>query len=98
MPKTANDSTGSIVDPSVLAILRCPQDHSELTQADPRFIERANQAIRAGRVTTVAGQPVQNPLDGGLLRAAGDLLYPIIEGIPVLLHDEAIEVRKLGEP
>ena len=31
-------------------------------------------------------------IDGGLMRARGDLLYPIIDGIPMLLRDEAIEI------
>jgi uncharacterized protein YbaR (Trm112 family) len=33
---------------------------------------------------------LETPLDGGLVRADGQVLYPIIDRIPVLLVDEGI--------
>jgi uncharacterized protein YbaR (Trm112 family) len=34
-------------------------------------------------------------LDGGLLKASGDVIYPIVDGIPVLVRDEAIPLDQL---
>ena len=54
------------------------------------LIARLNEAIAAGELRNQGGQPVDNPLDGGLIREDSTLLYPIVDGIPVLLVDEAI--------
>ena len=76
-------------------ILRCPEDRSVLSLADPELVTRLNSAIRAGRLRNRRGQTVEAPLDGGLVRAAGDLLYPIVDEIPVLLQDEAIPLDRV---
>jgi uncharacterized protein YbaR (Trm112 family) len=39
---------------------------------------------------------VEKPLDGGLVREGGDVVYPIVDEIPVLLKDEAIEISMGG--
>jgi uncharacterized protein YbaR (Trm112 family) len=80
----------------VLATLCCPEDRSALALADDSLITEINTVIRGGRLRNRAGQVVERPLDGGLLRAGGDLMYPIIDGIPVLVRDEAIPLDQLG--
>jgi uncharacterized protein YbaR (Trm112 family) len=78
----------------LLGVLRCPEDRSALTPADPALLSRLNAAIRAGRLRNRRGRQVEQTLDGGLVRAAGDLLYPIVDEIPVLLLDEAIPLNQ----
>ncbi len=77
------------------AILRCPDDHSTLAAADGGLIARLNAAVRAGQLRNQAGLRVDYAIEGGLVRAAGDLLYPIVDAIPVMLHDEAIPLDQL---
>jgi uncharacterized protein YbaR (Trm112 family) len=79
----------------LLAFLRCPEDHSPVRPADEQLLASLNAAIRAGRVRNQAGHQVTKPVDGGLVRAAGDLLYPAVDQIPVMLHDEAIRLDQL---
>ena len=86
-----------MIDAQLIEILRCPQDHSSLTQADQELVRQINQGIAGNKVTNVGGQLLEKPLDGGLIRAAGDLLYPIIDGIPVMLPDEAIELSCISK-
>ena len=81
--------------PEILAILRCPEDRSPLSVATSDVVEQTNAAIRAGRLRNRAGRPVEQPIDGGLVRERGDMLYPVIDGIPVLLPDEAIELKSV---
>jgi uncharacterized protein YbaR (Trm112 family) len=80
----------------LLTILRCPENRARLSPACDETIRRANSAIRAGRLTNRAGQVLETPLDGGLVREDGTLMYPIIDDIPVLLRDDAILLEQLG--
>jgi uncharacterized protein len=81
-----------MLSPEFLAILRCPEDHSKLSLADSALIERLNSAVAAKELKSRSGQAVEKSLDGGLLRADGRVLYPIIDKIPILLVDEGILV------
>ncbi|MCH8840669.1 MAG: hypothetical protein IH831_08355 [Planctomycetes bacterium] len=86
-----------MIDQQLLNMLRCPHDHTPLAVADAELVERINRAVQAERVVNLGGQAVSRRLDGGLVRQAGDLVYPVIDGIPVLLPDEAINVSQLSE-
>ena len=81
----------------LLAILRCPDDRSKLSEAEAGLVSRLNAAISARHLRNRAGQIVEYSLEGGLVRAAGDLLYPIVDQIPVMLHGEAIPLAQLGD-
>jgi uncharacterized protein YbaR (Trm112 family) len=78
-----------------LAMLRCPEDHSSLSPAEPALAARLNEAVAAGRLKNRAGQKVEKRLDGVLLRADGQVAYPIIDEIPILLVDEGILVNEV---
>jgi uncharacterized protein YbaR (Trm112 family) len=82
--------------PEVLATLCCPEDHSALTLAGESLITEINTAIRRGRLRNRAGQAVEHRIDGGLTRAGDDVMYAIIDGIPVLVRNEAIPLAQLG--
>lgn len=79
----------------LLRILRCPEDGSALRCAEAGVVSELNALVQAGRLRNRAGAVVEQALDGGLIRAAGDLLYPIVDQIPVMLHDEAIPLDQL---
>jgi uncharacterized protein YbaR (Trm112 family) len=78
-------------------ILRCPENQATLLPADVALVAELNARIRAGRLRNKAGRDVHERIDGGLVRADGDLLYPIVEQIPVLLRDEAIPLDQLDK-
>lgn len=85
-----------MIDKGLQNVLVCPNDHSPLAVADSRLTAKLNRAIAAGRVVNCVGQRVSQPLSGGLVRSDKTLLYPIVDGIPVLLADEAIRLDQLG--
>ena len=85
-----------MIDRGLLKSLVCPKDHTPLTMADVRLTAKLNRAIADKRVVNSAGQPVTQPVDGGLVRGDKKLLYPIVDGIPVMLTDQAIPLDQIG--
>ena len=69
--------TDAILSPELLAIMRCPSTGQRLAIASKELIER----IRAERDLTAA-----------LVREDGKVIYPIRNGIPMLLREHAIAI------
>jgi uncharacterized protein YbaR (Trm112 family) len=78
------------VDPELLKIMCCPETHQPIALAEAPLIEKLNQQIAAGQLKNRAGRPVNEKIDGGLVREDKKFLYPIRADIPVMLIDEAI--------
>ncbi len=83
------------MDKRLLTILRCPATHKGLSVAKRDLISRVNTAIASGAVRNRDGVPVTEPLSEGLVTDDGKRLYPLNDGIPVLLEGEAISVDQL---
>jgi uncharacterized protein YbaR (Trm112 family) len=79
----------------LLAILRCPVTHKGLSVLKKDQLEKVNAAIASGEVTTLEGVKVDRPLVAALITDDGKRLYPITDGIPVLLESESIHVEPL---
>ncbi|MCU0608605.1 MAG: hypothetical protein MUF22_02405 [Chitinispirillaceae bacterium] len=79
-----------MVDKELLDILCCPETKQDLSLVAGPVIATINQRIKAGTISNRAGEPVKEPIDGGLLREDRKYLYPIREDIPIMLIDEAI--------
>lgn len=76
--------------PELLRLLVCPENQAPLEFADRELLARINNAIAAGRLVNRAGQPLATALDGGLVRADGVVLYPVVDDIPMMLVDEGV--------
>jgi uncharacterized protein YbaR (Trm112 family) len=85
-----------MIRPDVLSFLRCPEDHSPLARVDSELVAQLNSYIRFRKLQNRAGQWIEKSIDGALTRASRDLVYPVIDGIPVLVRDEAISLAQLG--
>jgi uncharacterized protein len=85
-----------MIDADLLKILCCPETHQDVQLAEPAVVDRLNGLIAAGSLKNLAGQQVQEKLEGGLIRADGKLLYPIRHNIPVMLVDEGIPLAEIG--
>jgi uncharacterized protein YbaR (Trm112 family) len=60
-------------------------------------LARLNTAIAHGGVKNRGEQPVTEPVREGLLREDGLFLYPVREDIPIMLIDEAIPLKGIGD-
>ena len=72
-----------------------PENRSPLALAGAALLERLNEAIRAGRLKNRGGRPVDDALDGALLREDNAIAYPIIRDLPILLVDEGIPLEQI---
>jgi uncharacterized protein len=79
-----------VIDKDLLQILACPETHQPLAEAGPELLSRVNDKVRAGALKNKGGQLVSVPLEAGLVRQDGKVVYPIRDGIPVLLIDEGL--------
>jgi uncharacterized protein YbaR (Trm112 family) len=79
-----------MIHADLLKMLQCPDDRSPLTVADSAQVATLNAAVQAGQLRNRGGELVTRALEGGLVRRDGKFLYPIFDGIPVMLIDEAI--------
>jgi uncharacterized protein YbaR (Trm112 family) len=80
-----------VIDQDLLKILACPETHQPLAEATAELLAAANKKIAAGGKNR-GGKPVGKPLEAGLVRQDRKVVYPVRDGIPVLLIDEGIEL------
>jgi uncharacterized protein YbaR (Trm112 family) len=84
-----------MIDKDLLAILCCPETKQPVTLADSVLIDRLNSEVSGGGLKNKGKKPVSDIMDGGLIRADQAILYPIREGIPVMLIEEGIPLDQV---
>lgn len=80
------------ISPDLIHILRCPQSQQSLALAGDDLIAKLNQATSQQQLSNHHGDLIEAPLEAGLITTDGTRLYPIKDGFPVMLIDEAISI------
>lgn len=83
------------MDKRLLTILRCPVTHKGLSVLKKDKLAKLNEAIAAGKVKTLDGVVLEEPLAEALVTDDGKRLYPVNDGIPVLLESESVHLEPL---
>jgi uncharacterized protein YbaR (Trm112 family) len=73
----------------LLDLLRCPETGLRLSAAPADLVSRLQAALKAGTLKTRSGN-VPEPFESALMTQDGSRIYPIREGIPVLMISEAL--------
>ena len=81
------------MDPNLLNIICCPVTREKLSPATPIQLALLNAEIANNTLTKLDGSIAENPQSKALINATKTLLYPIEEDIPILLENEAIELK-----
>ena len=79
-----------MLDSQLLACLRCPESRQTVSLASPDLLAKVNSLIASGALNNASGRAVTSPLVAALVRSDAQRLYPIVDGIPVMLMDESI--------
>jgi uncharacterized protein YbaR (Trm112 family) len=59
-------------------------------------LNRVNAAIEAGELKNQEGSVLRKPLTDALITDDGKRVYPVDDGIPVLLENESISMEQLA--
>jgi len=84
------------MDKRLLDIVCCPVTKLPLQLLDSERLMRLNSAITAGQLRNRSALALPETLSEALVTRDGRLVYPVREGIPVLLEEESIDWQQLG--
>ena len=85
-----------MIPEELLSMLVCPETHMKLTAADASLLEQLNAAVVAGRLTNRGGEKISKPFTAALVRADRQIVYPIIDQIPMMLVEAGIPLAQLS--
>lgn len=81
-----------MIDPSLLALIRCPIDGQSLTVGSEELTRELNRRIESQQLRDRTDGLVDQPLESVLVTADGSRAYPVRDEIPTLIPSEAIEL------
>jgi len=84
------------MDKKLLSILCCPVTHKGLSLARADQLATINAAISAGKLSNRDGDALDRNLQEALVTDDGKTMYPVDDGIPVLLEGEGVALDQLG--
>ena len=79
----------------MLDFICCPVTRSSLELLPERELAQLNEAIASKRIRNREDTLVDAPLSEALVTRSGKLIYPIRDGVPLLLEEEAMALQQL---
>ena len=85
------------IDGKLLEILCCPVSKTPLERLPSGRLKKLNDAIAEGSVQYVNGDIVEQALREALVTADSKVVYPVVDGIPLLLEEKGIGATQLTD-
>lgn len=76
----------------ILGVIRCPNSGALLSMASDQLLNQLADRHARSPMTNKIGRTVSAIPTQGLVSKDGRWLYPVVQGIPCLLPDEAIPI------
>jgi uncharacterized protein len=83
------------LDRTLLDILCCPVTRTPLELLPERELTLLNERIAAQRIKNREDAVVAEPVAEALVTRVGKLVYPVRDGVPVLLENQAMPLQQL---
>ena len=80
------------VSPDLVEILVCPETRQPVQLASAEQLAAINDRIAGGELRNRGGKPPERAFDEALIREDGKVVYPVDDGIPVMLVEESVEL------
>jgi uncharacterized protein len=85
------------MDKKLLDIVCCPQTKLPLQMLAGDRLTRLNDAIRRGAIRNHGDRVLASVVAEALVTRNGRLAYPVRDGIPILLEEEAIDLQQVTD-
>jgi len=80
----------TMLDKELLEILACPETKEAVALAGEDVVRRLNERIARGELVNRGGEKVTEKIEAALVRSDGKVAYPVRDGIPIMLVEEAL--------
>ena len=79
----------------LLDFICCPVTRSPLELLPERELTQLNELIASKRIRNREDTVIETPLTEALVTRSGKLIYPIRDGVPLLLEEEGMALQQL---
>jgi len=81
-----------MINTPIIELLQCPITKDSLVSLNPEQIKEINEKINSGSATNIKGAVIDRKVDSGYMNENCQLVYPIEQGIIILLPEMAIVI------
>lgn len=85
------------IEPKHLSALRCPVTKRPIELLSKKSLDALNSKILQASVTDNGGRVLSAELEQALITDTGTTIYPMINGVPVLIEAEGIAAVQIVE-